>query len=363
MASIVPLFDKRLVLCLGPGGVGKTTTSAALALAGAAAGRRAAVITVDPARRLKDTLGLRTLTGDPQRVRVNRVTEFEALALDTKRIFDALVERFAPSPEVAARVRANRLYHELSNELAGSAEYMAMEKLHELLEQASYQFLVVDTPPSTHARDLLAAPNRLSNLLASRAVSVLKAPSSLLTGRRSRIGRAALSALLRALQRWSGLDLLADLSDFVGGFEDMLDGFRQRATDINRILRAPTTAFVLVTTLDSHTIETTVALSKELTGSGFPVAGVIANRLVSFTAPNGLDASLRGWAEPLRSKLRANYLDLAKLSERDRLAIGRLKAETGLSLLGAVPATTSPPASLAGLRWFAKALSARARRR
>jgi len=362
MAGIAPLLDKRLVICLGPGGVGKTTTSAALALSAAAAGRRAAVITVDPARRLKDTLGLRALSGEPQRVRVDRTTAFEALALDTKRIFDALVDRFAPSREIAARVRANRLYQELSNELAGSAEYMAMEKLHELIEQASYQLLVVDTPPSTHVRDLLAAPNRLTNLLASRAVSALKAPSSLLTGGRSRIGRAALSALLRALQRWSGLDLLADLSDFVEGFEGMLDGFRQRATDINRVLRAPTTAFVLVTTLDAHTIETTIALYKELAVGGFPVAGVIANRKVSFTAPKALDAGLTAWAEPLRSKLRANYRDLAELSRRDRLAIEQLETSTRAPLLGAVPATTTPPTSLEGLRWFADALGAPDRR-
>ncbi len=133
MRAIESLLRKRLVICVGSGGVGKTTTSAALACAGALHGRRAGVITVDPARRLKDALGLDGLSIEPHRVAVDAARHFDALALDTKRTFDAIIQRFAPSPDAAKRIFANRLYQELSNELAGSAEYMAMEKLHELL--------------------------------------------------------------------------------------------------------------------------------------------------------------------------------------------------------------------------------------
>lgn len=140
------LHDKQLIVTVGCGGVGKTTTSAALALAAARAGRRTAVITVDPARRLKDALGLEELSIDPHPVHVDGV-RFDALALDAKRTFDALVRRLAPNPAAAERIFANRIYNEVSNELAGSAEYMAMEKLHELVHTGDYDLVIVDTPP------------------------------------------------------------------------------------------------------------------------------------------------------------------------------------------------------------------------
>ena len=355
MRTIENLLRKRLVICVGTGGVGKTTTAAALALAGALHQRRTAVITVDPARRLKDALGLEGLSIEPRPVAIN-ATHFDALALDTKRAFDAIIERFAPSAAVAARIQANRLYQELSNELAGSAEYMAMEKLHELLHEQRYQTLVVDTPPSAHARDLLTAPNRLTNLLASRAVSLLQMPASLLTGSSSGVGRLALATLLKALQRWTGLNLLHDLADFVGGFDEMIEGFQHRAEEVGRLLRATTTAFVLVTTAEPHTVETTIAFHRELTAGGFPVAGIIANRVLAFPRLHQPEHSLPGWDEPLRRKLLTNYAQLSELSRRDRGALKHLHDETKAPLLAAVPAVTEAPVSLAGLYRFAQML-------
>ena len=355
MPTLEGLLRKRLVVCVGCGGVGKTTTAAALALAGARHGRRAAVITVDPARRLKDALGLSGLSVEPHRVSVDTTTHFDALALDSKRAFDALVHRFAPSPDAAERILANRLYQELSNGLAGSAEYMAMEKLHELVHLHRYQLVIVDTPPSAHARDLLAAPNRLVNLLASRAVSLLQAPASLLSGG-STAGRLGLSALLKALQRWTGLDLLQDLADFVSGFEHMIEGFSLRAEEVNRMLRTATTAFVLVTTPEPHTVETTIEFHRELTSAGFPVAGIIANRVLAFPRLSDAEGATIAWEEPLRGKLLRNYAELHELSRRDRHALRRLHAETHAPLLAAVPAVTNAPTSLAGLQRFAELL-------
>jgi anion-transporting ArsA/GET3 family ATPase len=351
--GIESLLRKRLIICVGCGGVGKTTTAAALALAAAQHARRTAVITVDPARRLKDALGLDGLSTDPHRVTVHDSLQFDALALDAKRTFDAIVERFAPSPAVAQRIQANRLYQELSDGLAGSAEYMAMEKLHELIHVHRYQTLIVDTPPSAHARDLLAAPSRLTNLLASRAVSLLQAPGTLLSGTPSRAARVGLSALLTVLERWTGLELLHDLSDFVTGFEDMIEGFTQRADEVEALLHAPSTAFVLVTTPEPHTIETTIAFHRELTAGGFPVAGIIANRVLAFPRFDDPAALLAAWDEPLRSKLLLNYAELRELSRRDRRALRRLHDETGALLLAAVPAVTDAPTSLAGLEAFA----------
>ncbi|HVM97057.1 MAG TPA: ArsA-related P-loop ATPase [Candidatus Acidoferrales bacterium] len=357
MSGIEHLLHKRLVICVGCGGVGKTTTAAALALAGAAHRRSTAVITVDPARRLKDALGLDDLSIDPRRVGVDSIGHFDALALDTKRTFDALVQRFAASPQAASRILDNRLYQELSNELAGSAEYMAMEKLHELVTSKRYQLLVVDTPPSAHLRDLLTAPNRLVGLLASRAVRLLQAPTSLLSGVESATGRLALSGLLKALQRWTGFNLLDDLAEFVSGFEHMLEGFSRRAEEVTRMLHAPTTAFVLVTTPEVRTIETTVAFHRELSSGAYPVAGVIANRVVAFPRLKEDDPGLRHWEAALTAKLRRNYNDLRELSQRDRRALQHLHAETRVPLIGAVPAVSIAPTSLDGLRRFATFLA------
>lgn len=352
MVTVDNLLRKSLVICVGAGGVGKTTTAASLALGAAMCKRRAAVITVDPARRLKDALGLEGLSIEPHRVQVNGVA-FDALALDVKRTFDGVIQRFAPTPAVADRILANRLYQELSNELAGSAEYMAMEKLHEMAGTRHYDVIVVDTPPSSHAQDLLAAPNRLTSLLTSGAVTLLQAPAGLLSLADSRFGKLTLSALLRTLQRWTGMDLLRDLSDFAGAFEGMTEGFSTRASEVNELLHSSQTAFVLVTTLEPHTIDTTIRFHAQLTEGGFRVAGIIANRVLAFPDAGDLDGQLD---DRLRRKLLANYTDLRELSRRDQRALRRLHGETGAALLAAVPVTSEAPTTLAALEGFAKQL-------
>lgn len=352
MVTVEKLFGKSLVVCVGTGGVGKTTTAAALALAAALRRRRAAVITVDPARRLKDALGLETLSVDPHPVRVDGV-EFDALALDVKRTFDGVIRRFAPSAAVADGIMANRLYQELSNELAGSAEYMAMEKLHEMSGAQRYDLIVVDTPPSSQASDLLAAPNRLANLLASRAVSLLQAPASLLSVADSHLGRITLSTLLKALQRWTGMDLLRDMGDFLAGFEGMTEGFSTRAAEVNELLRSSRTAFVLVTTLDPHTVDTTIRFHSQLTAEGFRIDGIIANRIIAFPEIEKVELDVD---ERLRQKLWKNYAELRELSRRDQQALRRLHRETGSPLLAAIPVASKEPTTLAALEIFAKQL-------
>lgn len=231
-----------------------------------------------------------------------------------------------------------------------------MEKLHELLQQRRYQLLVVDTPPSTHMRDLLAAPSRLTDLLGSRAISILQAPASLLSGSASTATRFALSTLLKALERWTGLQLLHDVADFAAGFEQMVEGFTARAEEVNRLLHASRTAFVLVTTPEPHTIETTIGFHRELVEGGFPVAGIIANRVLAFPRLHDPDSATGGWEEPLRRKLLRNYSELHELSRRDLRALQHLHAETHVPLLAAVPAISNAPTSLAGLQRFAQLL-------
>src|SRR6185369_2122181 len=164
------LASQGLVICVGSGGVGKTTTAAALGIAAATAGRRTAVLTIDPARRLRDALGITTLDGEPHRVPLARHEPaarglLDAMILDTKRTFDDLIRRYAPTEAAAERVLQNRIYESISTALAGSQEYMAMERLHALAASGDYDLLVVDTPPTQHALDFLEAPERLTALL------------------------------------------------------------------------------------------------------------------------------------------------------------------------------------------------------
>ncbi|MGH7821444.1 MAG: ArsA family ATPase, partial [Candidatus Binatia bacterium] len=256
------LEEKRIVLCLGSGGVGKTTVSAALALSAALRGRRAVVLTIDPARRLKDSLGLPDLADRPVRValeelgaRAGAPGELTAMMLDAKRTFDQLIARFAPNLETARRILDNRLYQYVSGALAGSQEYMALEKLYEVATANDYDLIVIDTPPTHHALDFLDAPRRMIDLLGSRALSFLQRPSLAIFGVGSRIAQAALETILRALERFTGMKLLSEVADFVGSFEGMLGGFRDRADAVRRLLRDPGTAAVLVTSPEPLTVQ------------------------------------------------------------------------------------------------------------
>lgn len=346
------LLDRRLILCLGCGGVGKTTIASALAVAAALRGRRTVVLTVDPAKRLKSALGLEGLDHEIHSVPLASGCSLDAMMLDTKRMFDTLVERFAGSPERAARILHNRLYQEISNELAGSSEYMAMEKLHELATEHTYEAIVLDTPPSAHVRDLLAAPNRLLTLLASRAVRILKAPTILLNDAPSRASRAALAALLKALERWSGLPLLRDLAEFVSSFEHMLEGFARRASEIQALVRAPETALVLVTTASEETVRTTRTFCDELRGLGCFPTGVIANQILGFSA-GGFRSGAR---DRLTAKLWTNYRRLHQRGIEQARTIRTLCEATGLPLLTWAPAFAHPPGSIQELKQIARVL-------
>ncbi len=342
------LLACRLVICVGAGGVGKTTIAAALGVAAALRGRATAVITVDPARRLRDALGLTALSDDPQPVALDAgAAPLVAMALDTKRTFDRVIARVAPTPADAERIFANRLYQELSSELGGSAEYMAMERLHELLTLGRYDLLVVDTPPSADLRALLGAPRRLLDLLASHAARILKAPRTIVGGE-SGPARLAVMAVLAALERWSGVDVLRELSDFTAAFERLLDGFRGRAEHVSAALRAADTSFAIVTTAEARAVAASVALATELRRDGYPLAGTIANRIYRFPPA---DAGAAAWApEPLRAKLLACYADFVALGRRDAAALATLTAETQVPLLAAVPMLADAPTSVAMLR-------------
>jgi anion-transporting ArsA/GET3 family ATPase len=350
------LQQRKVLLCLGGGGVGKTTVSAALALAAALRGRKVALLTIDPARRLKDALGMPELASEPTRVCLDGLGggELHAMMLDAKRTFDQLVARFAPSLEAAERILRNRLYQYVSGALAGSQEYMALEKLYEIATADSYDLLIIDTPPTHHALDFLDAPRRMIDLLGSRALSFLQRPSLALFGVGSRVAQMALETILRALERLTGMRLLAEVADFVGGFDGMVEGFQSRADAVRRILRDAGTAALLVTTAEPLTIDETISFYRELDRAGLFVGAMVVNR----TVPEALLARTRRGANriprELRRKLREARRELEALADRDRRMAAKLRAVAYAVPIATVPAFPRDVASLEALRDIAE---------
>jgi len=276
MTSLVELVeDRRIIICTGTGGVGKTTTAAVLALEAARRGRRAVVVTIDPAKRLADTLGLGELSNTPSRIEGDWPGELWALMLDTKTTFDELITANAADGAQAERIFGNRFYRNISGALSGTQEYMAGEKLHELHESGRFDLVVVDTPPTRHALDFLDAPARLTRFLDHKLYRALMAP----TKASLRVVNVAASAVAKAIGRVVGGDALEDGLDFFGAFEGMEQGFRDRAARVQALLTDPATAYVLVASPRADTVAEATYFAERLEQSALPVAALVVNRV------------------------------------------------------------------------------------
>ncbi|WP_166459225.1 ArsA family ATPase [Verrucosispora sioxanthis] len=273
----------RIVVCCGAGGVGKTTTAAALALRAAEQhGRRTVVLTIDPARRLAQSLGLTELDNTPRQVKGIDVEEsggeLHAMMLDMKRTFDDVVLAHT-DPAKAAEIFANPFYQAMSSTFAGTQEYMAMEKLGQLHARGEWDLIVVDTPPSRSALDFLDAPARLSRFLDGRMLRLLLAPAR--TGGRSMFSlvTASFGMFSRVVQKVIGTQLLTDLSGFVAALDSMFGGFRQRAEQTYRILQARETAFLLVAAPEPDAVREAAYFAGRLRAEKMPLAGLVLNRV------------------------------------------------------------------------------------
>jgi anion-transporting ArsA/GET3 family ATPase len=277
------LEGKKVCICAGSGGVGKTTTSAAVAMGMAADGKKVAVLTIDPAKRLANSLGLTELGNEERLVDPARFTEHGvemkgelwAMMLDAKRTFDDLVERHAPDEETRDRILSNRVYQEISNAMAGSQEYMAMEKLYELHQEARYDLLVLDTPPTRHALDFIDAPERMTRFIEGKSLQFFLKPGRL--GMRV-LGRSG-GILFSALKRITGIDLLQDLSEFFQSFGDMAQGFSERAQRVKQLLSSRGTTFLLVSAPERDPIDEAVFFWRRLKEAKLPFAGVVVNKV------------------------------------------------------------------------------------
>ena len=346
------LAGRRIVVCVGSGGVGKTTTAAALAVEAARRGRRTAVLTVDPAQRLKDALGLGTLSDVPRRVPLGRGVHLDALLLDVKHTFDELVRGLATTPEQAEAVLENRLYQNLSGTLAGSAEYMAVERVYRLAAEGPYDLLVVDTPPARHAVDFLDAPRRLLALLDSRAFAILKDPTTILPAAGSRLAHLVLSAVLHGLERFTGLRLVREIGEFIGAIEALTDAFRSRIAAVGALLRSEDTQLLLVTAPEPRLVAETEALSAALAGIGLGIGGIVVNRALPrglFGTASAEPPPLEGIPAPLAARLRRGYADLRLLAARQEATLGPLVAHAHAPVVAEVPILPTDPSSLADL--------------
>jgi anion-transporting ArsA/GET3 family ATPase len=270
----------RIIVCCGSGGVGKTTTSAALALRAAERGRKVVVLTIDPARRLAQSMGIEALDNTPRPVpgvHEAGTGSLDAMMLDMKRTFDEVVESQA-SPEKAAQILANPFYQALSSSFAGTQEYMAMEKLGQLRKDAQrtgrWDLIVVDTPPSRSALDFLDAPERLSSFLDGRFIRLMLAPAK----GPAKLMTAGLSVVTNALTKILGAQVLRDMQTFVAAFDTLFGGFRVRAQKTFELLQASETAFLVVAAPEPDALREAAYFVERLNEERMPLAGLVVNR-------------------------------------------------------------------------------------
>jgi anion-transporting ArsA/GET3 family ATPase len=278
LGALIADPDTRIIVCCGAGGVGKTTTSAALALEAAQAGRSVVVLTIDPARRLAQSLGLTELDNEPRRVDVPGADgELHAMMLDMKRTFDDIVVAHS-TPERAQQILANPFYQTLSSSFAGTQEYMAMEKLGQLRASDQWDLIVVDTPPSRSALDFLDAPNRMSRFLDGTMIRLLTAPARAGGRAGMRLVGAGFMVFSRIISKILGGQLLQDISAFVAALDTMFGGFRERATQTYELLRRPGTWFVVVATPEPDALREASYFVDRLSAEQMPLAGLVLNR-------------------------------------------------------------------------------------
>jgi anion-transporting ArsA/GET3 family ATPase len=278
---------KEVVVCAGSGGVGKTTTAASIAMQAALDGRRAAVLTIDPARRLASSLGLKELTNDPTKVSARKFSaagltprgELHAMMLDTKSTFDKVVMRYAPSPEQAEKIMQNRFAQSISSTLSGTQEYMALEKLYELHAEGGYDLLVIDTPPTRNALDFLDAPKRVTEFFDSKVLRWFLLPYMKAGGGMMRFANVAATTFLKIVQRIVGTDVLRDTAEFFGSLEGMYEGMKQRAREVANLLRSDVTSFVVVTSPAEDSVNEATFFASRLNESGLPFGALVVNRV------------------------------------------------------------------------------------
>jgi len=358
----IVLRDAEIIVSCGSGGVGKTTAAAAIAMHAAALGKRVVVVTIDPARRLADALGLADgLSNEPTRVHLDlgpnaeAFGELWAMMLDPATTFDGLVRQYAETPERAERILANAFYHNIAGALSGTQEYMAAEKLYQLHRDHRFDLVVVDTPPTRNALDFLDAPATLTRFINHRLFRLLMLPAR----KGLKVLNVAAQPVLRSIGKVVGGDVLADAIAFFQAFEGMETGFRDRADSVSELLHSSITHYVLVASARHDTVEEARYFAARLADSKLSVAAVIVNRLqprfgdataeqalaAAATAETAGDHNLAG--------LWRNLAELRAIADAEEGVIAPLIADTGDTAIHRVPLLADDVHDLGGLREIA----------
>jgi anion-transporting ArsA/GET3 family ATPase len=379
LAALLTDPQTRIVVCCGAGGVGKTTTAAALGLWAAEHGRKVVVLTIDPARRLAQSLGLTELDNTPRPVNGIGTGDqasgsLDAMMLDMKRTFDEVVEQHA-TPEKAAQILANPFYQAVSSSFAGTQEYMAMEKLGQLRAEAGrdgrWDLIVVDTPPSRSALDFLDAPKRLGSFLDGRFIRLLSAPAK--AGGRAgfKVFSVGVNVVTSTLSKVLGGQLLQDVQTFVAALDTMFGGFRERADQTYALLKDSETAFVVVAAPERDALREASFFAGRLDEEGMPLAGLVVNRIQRVAAPAltasralaaaeqlaDADASTRSTTSATTEGLLRLHASLSETAERQGRLTARFTAgHPGIPVVE-VPASAQDIHDLDGLREIAAALT------
>ncbi len=357
----------KIIVCCGSGGVGKTTTAAALGVRAAERGRDVVVLTVDPARRLAQSMGLSELDNNPRKIEIDGDDggELHAMMLDMKRTFDEIVEAHA-DPDRAKQILANPFYQSLSSSLSGTQEYMAMEKLGQLHRSGAWDLIIVDTPPSRNALDFLDAPERMGRFLDGRFMKILAAPAK--TG--GRFGVKVISAgfgmFTGAINKVLGVQLLRDVQTFVAAFDTMFGGFRERAEKTFKLLQTPGTAFLVVAAPEPDALREASYFVERLAEERMPLAGLVVNR-VHESAADGLSAARsQAAAETLEERgehtltaaLLRLHTDRMQLAAREERLRDHFASAHPTVPVTAVPAQAEDVHDLEGLRQVGEDLAA-----
>lgn len=351
------LHDAKIIVSCGSGGVGKTTAAAAIALHAASLGKRAVVVTIDPARRLADALGMSEgLGNEPTRVQLDDESEVPgelwAMMLDPATTFDGLVRQYAETPERAERILANTFYHNIAGALSGTQEYMAAEKLYQLHRDERFDLVVVDTPPSRHALDFLDAPATLTRFINHRLFRLLMLPAR----KGLKVLNVAAQPVLRTIGKVVGGDVLADAIAFFQAFEGMERGFRDRADSVADLLHSPVTRYVLVASPRLDTVQEARYFASRLAESKLTVAAVIVNRLQPrFGHTTSAEATLKADRAEADGNanlaaLWRNLSEVRALADAEEGVIAPLVRETGKSIVQRVPLLAEDVHDLGGLR-------------
>lgn len=359
MGSILTDPDTRVVICCGAGGVGKTTTAAAMAMYAAEHGRTVAVLTIDPAKRLAQSLGMNELTNDPQPVQISTdgPGTLDAMMLDMRRTFDEMVVEYS-TPERAAAIMENSFYQTMASSFSGTQEYMAMEKLGKLLDQDRWDLIIVDTPPSRNALDFLDAPQRLGSFLSGRLMKVL-------VGGGRGVGRmvtGAVSLAMRGVSTIIGGDMLRDVATFVQSFDSMFGGFQKRAQRTYELLKQPGTQFAVVAAAEPDALREAAFFVDRLAEESMPLAGLILNRThpnLTSISESSAQAALEHVDDQLTDGVLQVHAERAATGKRELHLLQRFTAAHPSVPIVGVPSLPFEVADVQALRAVAEQITGR----